>query len=57
MKLVNQGVAAALFLSRRLKNFEDEQIFVCLRIAEIDMGGQCWVEKNGSGHKNLIFLS
>ena len=31
-------VAAALFLSRRLQNFENEKKFVCLKIAEIDMG-------------------
>ena len=37
-KLVNQGVASALFSSRRPKNFENEKIFLCLKIAEIDMG-------------------
>ena len=37
-KLINEGVAAALFSSRRLKNFENENIFLCLKIAEIDMG-------------------
>ena len=37
-KLINQGVAAALSSSRRPKNrFENETIFVCLKIAEIDM--------------------
>ena len=37
-KLINQGVAAALFSSKRPKNFENEQIFSCFKIAEIDMG-------------------
>ena len=54
-KLVNQGVAAALFSSRRSKNFENEKFFLCLKIAAIDMGGQFWVEKNDSGHKNSFF--
>ena len=44
------GVAAALFSLRRPKNFENEKFFLCLKIAEIDMGGQFWVEKNDSGH-------
>ena len=51
-----RGVAAALFSSRRPKNFENEKFFLCLKIAEIDMGGQFWVEKNDSGHKNSFFL-
>ena len=38
-KLVNQGVAAALFSSKRPKNFENEKFFLRLKIAEIDMGG------------------
>ena len=50
-----RGVAAALFSSRRPKNFENEKFFLCLKIAEIDMGGQFWVEKNDSGHKNSFF--
>ena len=50
-----RGVAAALFSSRRAKNFENEKIFLCLKIAEIDMGGQFWVEKNESGHNNSFF--
>ena len=53
-KLINQGVAAALSSSRRPKNFENEKIFLCLKIVEIDMGGQFWVEKYDSGHK-LVF--
>ena len=36
-KLNNQGVAATFFL-RRLKNFENGEIFFCLEIAEIDKG-------------------
>ena len=54
---MNQGVAAALFSSRRPKNFENEKIFLCLKIGEIEMGGQFWVEKNDSGHKNSFFSS
>ena len=38
-KLINQGVAAALSSSRRPKNFENEKIFLCLKIVEIDMRG------------------
>ena len=38
-KLINQGVAAALFSSRCPINFENEKFFLCLKIAEIDMGG------------------
>ena len=37
-KLINHGVAAALFLSRYLNNFGNERIFFHLKIAEIDMG-------------------
>ena len=37
-KLINQGVAAAFFSSRSPKNFENEKIFLCFKIAEIDMG-------------------
>ena len=51
-----RGVAAALFSSRRPKNIENEKFFLCLKIAEIDMGGQFWVEKNDSGHKSSFFL-
>ena len=32
-----------------------KKIFLCLKIAEIDMGDQFWVEKNGSGHKKTYF--
>ena len=50
-----RGVAAALFSLRRSKNFEYAKFFLCLKIAEIDMGGQFWVEKNDSGHKEPFF--
>ena len=50
-----KGVAAALFSLRRPKNFENEKFFLCLKIDEIDMGGQFWVEKNDSGHKDPFF--
>ena len=49
------GGAAALFSSRHPKHFENEKIFLCLKIAEIDMRGQFWVEKNDSGHGNSFF--
>ena len=41
-----------------MSNFENEKIFLCLKVTEIDMGGggQFWVEKNESGHKNSFFL-
>ena len=34
-----------------------KKIFLCLKIAGIDTGGggQFWVEKNDSGHKNSFF--
>ena len=53
-KLINQGVAAALLSSRRPKNLQNEKIFLCLnlKIAEIDMGVQLWVENNDPRHKN-----
>ena len=40
-KFINQGggVVAALFSLRHLENFENEKIFLCLKIAEINMGG------------------
>ena len=49
-------IAAALFSSRRMKNLQNEKIFLCLEIAEIDMGDQFWVEKNNSGYKNSFFF-
>ena len=33
-----RGVAPAIFSLRRPKNFENEKFFLCLKIAEIDMG-------------------
>ena len=50
-----RGVAAALFSLRRPKNVECEKYFLCLKIAEIDMEGQFWVEKNNSGNKEPFF--
>ena len=43
-----RGVAASLFSLRRPKNFEYENFFLCLKIAEIDKESQFWVEKNNS---------
>ena len=37
-KLINQGVAAVLFSSRRPKNLQNEKICLYLEITEIDMG-------------------
>ena len=54
-KLINQGVAAALFSSTRLNNFENKETFPLLKIAETYMGGQFGVEKNDFGHKSSIF--
>ena len=36
-KFSTWGVAADLFSSRRLKNVENEKIFLCMKIAEINM--------------------
>ena len=38
-KLISPGVAAALFSSRCPKKFENEKVFLCLKIAEIDTRG------------------
>ena len=51
-KLISQGVATALFSSKLPQNFKYEKIFLCLKIAKINKGGQYWVEENDSGHKN-----
>ena len=55
-KLINQGGCCCSFVIKTSQNFENEKIFLCLKIVEIDMGGQFWVEKNDSGHKNSFFL-
>ena len=47
-------MAAAPFSSRHLKNYENEKISLCLKIAEICMMGQIWVEKNDSEHKSSL---
>ena len=38
-----------------LKSFENEKLFFCLEITEIDKVGQLWVEKNDFGHKTHVF--
>ena len=38
-KIDQSGVSAALFSSRHPKKFENEKIFLCLKIAKIDLGG------------------
>ena len=60
-KLVNRGGGGGgggccySFLIETSQNFENEKVFFCLKIAEIDMGDQFWVEKNDSGYKNSFF--
>ena len=54
-KLVNQGGCCCSFLIETSKKFENKKFFLCLNIVEIDMGGQFWVKKNDSGHKNPFF--
>ena len=54
-KLINQGGCCCSFIIETSQNFENEKIFLCLKIVEIDMGGQFWVEKNDSGHKGSFF--
>ena len=49
------AVAPALFSLRHPKNFENEKIFLCLKIAKIDIGGQFWLKGNDFGHKNSFF--
>ena len=57
-------VAVALFSSRHLENFENDDIFFCMKIAEIDMGGGgdlaeigmgFWIDKDDSGLKTRFF--
>ena len=52
-----QGVAAALFSSRHPKNFENENIFLCLKFAEIDMEGSILCRKERIWTEKLIFQS
>ena len=54
-KLVNRGVAAALFSSRRLKNFENENTFLCLKVAEIDVGVNFGSKRTNLGIKTYFF--
>ena len=54
-KLINQEGCCCSFLIETSQNFKNEKNFLCLKIAEIDMGGQFWVEKNNSGHKTNFF--
>ena len=55
-ELINQGVAADLFSSRRPKNLQNEKKTHHLEIAEIDMRGQFWVDKNDCGNRSSFFL-
>ena len=54
-KLVNQEGCCCSFLIETSQKFWKWKIFLFLKIVEIDMGGQFWVEKNDSGHKNSFF--
>ena len=54
-KLISQGGCCCSFLIETSKNFENEKIFFCLKIAVVDMGGQFWVEQNDFGHKCSSF--
>ena len=58
-KLVNRGGGGGegrrllvLFSHRHFS-----KLFLCMKIAEIDMVGQFWVEKNECGLKNFSFSS
>ena len=50
------GVFAALLSSRRLKNVENQNLFLCLKIAEIDIDrGSIFGREERSGHKSSFF--
>ena len=51
-KLVNQGGRCCSFLIETSQKLWKWKFFLCLKSAEIDMGGQFWVDKNDSGNKN-----
>ena len=55
-KLINQGGCCCSFAIETSQKFWKWKNFLCLKIVEIDMGSQFWVEKNDSGHKNSLFL-
>ena len=50
-----RGVATALFSSTRPKNSENENISLCLKIAEIDKGDQSWVKRTILDIKTQFF--
>ena len=50
------GTCTCSFLIETSQKFSNEKMFLCLKIAEIGMGGQFWVEKNDFGHKNSFFF-
>ena len=56
-KLVNQRGCYSSFLFETSQKLENEKVFLCLKIAKIDIGGrgQFWVEKNDTGHKSPFF--
>ena len=55
-KIGQSGGLLLLFPHRDMpKILKMKKFFLCLKIAEIDKGGQFWVEKNDSGHKNSFF--
>ena len=55
-KLINQGGCCCSFAIETSQKFWKWKNFLCLKIVEIDMGSQFWVEKNDSGHKNSFFF-
>ena len=48
------GVAATLLSLRHSKNFENKKFPFASKLLKLT-GGQFWVEKNESGHKNVFF--
>ena len=53
---LNTGLFLHL-LFNPIEIFKNEKFFLCLKIAEIHIGGggQFWVKKNDSGHKDPFF--
>ena len=54
-KIGESGGLLLLFSHRDVLKILKIKNFLCLKIREIDMEGQFWVEKNDSGHKKPYF--
>ena len=54
-KIGQSGGCCCSFLIETSQKILNEKFFLCLKLAQIDTGGQFWVEKNDSGHKNPFF--